>query len=64
MRCLIGSQCNFLSIGVMCSNFDVFVTTRVETSFNYTIIYYSTVYNIACCLFVGPYWPVVYKLLE
>ena len=26
-RCLIGSQCNFLSIGVMCSNFDVFVTT-------------------------------------
>ena len=26
----IGSQCNFLSIGVMCSNFDVFVTTRAE----------------------------------
>ena len=28
--CLIGSQCNFLSIGVMCSNFDVFVTTRAR----------------------------------
>ena len=24
MHCLIGSQCNFLSIGEICSNFDVF----------------------------------------
>ena len=30
MRCLIGSQCNFLSIDVMCSDFDVFVTTRAR----------------------------------
>ena len=25
-----GSQCNLVSIGVMCSNFDVFVTTRAR----------------------------------
>ena len=39
MRCLIGSQRNFLSIGVMCSNFDVFVTNDTSQSILYALYF-------------------------
>ena len=36
-RCLTGNQCNCLSIGVMCSNFDVFAFCKELLHFVYFV---------------------------